>query len=305
MTWKKAGLLLVVLVLSIVFRLPVQAQEQRFSQTASATVTLHLTGTDQLPEANRDFRLIPMDSDIILEQSAEAAAAQARQLDAAWFENQDGNPEIRPSQTTQETVVFQGVEPGIYLVSEGQPGNYRPYEPVLIQVEQNTDLNMAVKRFLPTIVIQKTDEQGNSITNKPFAFGIFSDADCQDKVKSLPAELTKGQVSCIFDRYQTLYIKETKAPDGYRLSDQTVKVEFSEQGVFADGLKLSPSDGYARFEISYVNQPEADSPEKPKTPAKPNTSADFGVKGLSILAGLALSGLFGLVLLGRNEKEEK
>lgn len=91
MTWKKAGLLLVVLVLSIVFRLPVQAQEQRFSQTASATVTLHLTGTDQLPEANRDFRLIPMDSDIILEQSAEAAAAQARQLDAAWFENQDGN----------------------------------------------------------------------------------------------------------------------------------------------------------------------------------------------------------------------
>nr|WP_276925310.1 SpaA isopeptide-forming pilin-related protein [Faecalibaculum rodentium] len=323
MKWKQTGLMLLALVLSTLLQLPVKAQEQVFSQTPSVTVTLHLAETDELPVTDRDFRLIPVDPEVTPEQDAEAAAIQARELEAAWLEDPDKDPEISPSQQTRDTVVFQGLEPGLYLVSEGTPGNYRPYEPVLIMAGENTSIDMSIKRFLPTIVIRKTDEQGKAITNKPFAFGVFSDAECTDKVKSLTAELTKGQVKYISDRYQTVYIKEVKAPSGYQLSDQILKVEFNQEGIFVDGQKQAPADGFATFEISYVNKPDGEnppeepghpdepaSPDKPgtprqtNTPSKARTSASSGVKGLTIAAGLALTGLFGLVLLRRNEEEK-
>lgn len=360
MKWKQAGLMLLVLVLSTLFQLPVKAQEQILSQTPSVTVTLHLTETDELPVTNRDFRLIPVDPEVIPEQDAKAAAKQARELEAAWFKDPGKNPEIRPSRQTQDTVVFQGLKPGLYLVSEGTPGNYRPYEPVLIRVEENKSIDLSIKRFLPSIVIRKTNEQGKAITNKAFTFGVFTDTKCTQKVKSLTAELTKGVVKYIPDRYQTIYIKEIKAPSGYQLSSQVLKVEFREEGIFVDGQKQAPADGFTTFEISYVNKPDEEnppkepdnpdkpeSPDKPDTPQKPNTSSKApktdgetpptesdnpdkpglsnksdtfrqtnitskvhtsvgsGVKGLMIAAGLALTGLFGVVLLSRNEKEEK
>ena len=43
-------------------------------------------------------------------------------------------------------------------------------------------------------------------------------------------------------RYGTYYIKETKAPIGYYLSEKIVKIEINENGVFADGEKLEEND---------------------------------------------------------------
>lgn len=38
-----------------------------------------------------------------------------------------------------------------------------------------------------------------------------------------------------------------KAPLGYKLSDQVVKIEINEQGVFADGVSLEDTDGVYSF----------------------------------------------------------
>ena len=45
----------------------------------------------------------------------------------------------------------------------------------------------------------------------------------------------------------TYYIKELKAPLGYRLSEQVVKIDINEDGVFADGVSLEEKDGIYSF----------------------------------------------------------
>ena len=49
-------------------------------------------------------------------------------------------------------------------------------------------------------------------------------------------------------KFGTYYIKEIKAPLGYKLSNQVVKVEINEKGVFADGVSLEEKDNIYSFE---------------------------------------------------------
>ena len=53
-------------------------------------------------------------------------------------------------------------------------------------------------------------------------------------------------------RYGTTYIKESKAPQGYKLSDEVVKVEFTDKGLFVNGKKVKVDDEH-RYSIVYQN----------------------------------------------------
>ena len=45
-----------------------------------------------------------------------------------------------------------------------------------------------------------------------------------------------------------LKIKELKAPLGYKLSEQIVKIEINDKGVFADSVSLEEKEGIYSFE---------------------------------------------------------
>ena len=50
--------------------------------------------------------------------------------------------------------------------------------------------------------------------------------------------------------YGTTYIKETAAPEGYGLSDEVVKVEVKDEGLFVNDQQVEPNEEYI-YSIRY------------------------------------------------------
>ena len=53
-------------------------------------------------------------------------------------------------------------------------------------------------------------------------------------------------------RYGTTYIKESSAPQGYKLSDEVVKVKFTDEGLFVNDKEVHVDDNH-RYSIVYQN----------------------------------------------------
>lgn len=51
-------------------------------------------------------------------------------------------------------------------------------------------------------------------------------------------------------RYGTTYIKESSAPQGYKLSDEVVKVKFTDEGLFVNDKEVHVDDEH-RYSIVY------------------------------------------------------
>jgi len=54
--------------------------------------------------------------------------------------------------------------------------------------------------------------------------------------------------------FSTIYLKETKSPNGYLLSEKVVKIEINDNGVFADEELLEEDSSICT--ISYSNEKE-------------------------------------------------
>ncbi|WP_071441739.1 MSCRAMM family protein [Traorella massiliensis] len=100
--------------------------------------------------------------------------------------------------------------------------------------------------------VNKIDSQtGEAILSKDFAFTLYSDAECTEEILTVAGNTKDGYAE--FDlTYGTWYIKETSAPQGYRLSDEVVKVEYNDAGLFVNGeLVEAGEEGY--YSIAYLN----------------------------------------------------
>ena len=75
----------------------------------------------------------------------------------------------------------------------------------------------------------------------------YEDEECTKLIKEAGANEYEG--TALFEglRFGTYYIKEIKAPLGYKLSDQVVKNEINDKGVFADGVSLEENNGVYSF----------------------------------------------------------
>ena len=102
--------------------------------------------------------------------------------------------------------------------------------------------------ILKSVRVEKVDKDtGEHIKSNKFTFGIYEDEACTKLIQEVGANTDNG--SALFEnlRYGTYYIKELKAPLGYKLSDQVVKIEINDKGVFADGVSLEESEGIYSF----------------------------------------------------------
>ena len=103
--------------------------------------------------------------------------------------------------------------------------------------------------ILRSVQVEKIDKDtGAHIKSNKFRFGIYEDVECTKLIKEVGANEYEG--TALFEdlRFGTYYIKETKAPLGYKLSDQVVKIEINDEGVFADGVSLEENNGVYSFE---------------------------------------------------------
>ena len=115
--------------------------------------------------------------------------------------------------------------------------------------KETQKIEMKDMPILSSIRVEKIDKDtGEHIKSNKFVFGIYEDEECTKLIKEVGANIFEG--TALFEdlRYGTYYIKENKAPLGYSLSKQVVRVEINENGVFADGVSLEENEGIYSFE---------------------------------------------------------
>lgn len=106
--------------------------------------------------------------------------------------------------------------------------------------------------ILSSVLVNKVDSiTGENIISKKFEFTLYSDAECKNEIVTVNANTDDGTALFSDLRYGTYYIKETKAPKGYMLSDEVVKIEINDKGVCANGEKLTEENDV--YSIVYQN----------------------------------------------------
>lgn len=155
--------------------------------------------------------------------------------------------------STKEPHHITGLEEGktYTLTEKTAPYGYEIAESIEFTVSTDKDTQLIEMKDMPilrSVQVEKVDKAtGEHIKSNKFEFGIYEDAECTKLIKKAGANEYEG--TALFDglRFGTYYIKEIKAPLGYKLSDQIVKVEINDKGVFADGVSLEEKDSVYSF----------------------------------------------------------
>ena len=166
--------------------------------------------------------------------------------------DEEGN-EIDKWTSTKEPHHVVGLEEGkTYTLTETTcPYGYEVAESIKFTVTTDKETQLIEMKDMPilkSVQVEKIDKDtGEHIKSNKFTFGIFEDEECTKLIKEAGANEFEG--TALFEdlRYGTFYIKELKAPLGYKLSDQVVKIEINDEGVFADGVSLEETEGIYSF----------------------------------------------------------
>lgn len=131
-----------------------------------------------------------------------------------------------------------------------------------------------------SICVNKVDQNNDLIKNNDFEFGLYKDKECKELIESKTNENKKGFVQ--FDNLDvgTYYIKEIKAPNGYKLSDEIICVQVKEYGKVFINNKEVKTDEERVYSLSVKNEkiPEI------QTGLQNNTTLFISLIGLSGVA---------------------
>ena len=137
---------------------------------------------------------------------------------------------------------------GVYLVYVEDLADYETISPFIVGIPTwddedelfQYDVTVEPKHTaLPRILVNKVDSvTGQNIKSNKFEFTSYAQENCADssKIETIAGNPESGTAEFLI-RYGTTYIKESKAPKGYKLSDEVVKVEFTDEGLFVNGKK--------------------------------------------------------------------
>lgn len=143
----------------------------------------------------------------------------------------------------QGIVDFTDLKVGVYLLYVSDQAGYETIQPTLISVpmwdETAKQMNYHIEVFpkhapLPALHVRKVDYYDHKSILKEAEFTLYSDAECTEAIKTEKTDPKDGIASFDGLLYQTVYIKETKAPAGYQLSDEVMKVTIDDTWVKGD-----------------------------------------------------------------------
>ena len=186
-----------------------------------------------------------------------------------------------------------------YILREIEaPTGYHTAEEIVFTVEDNGEnqlITVTDEIKIATVHVNKVDAQTNEpILSKDFAFTLYSDAECTEEILTVAGNTKDGYAEFELT-YGTWFIKESSAPEGYRLSDEVVKVEYNDAGLFVNGeLVEAGEEGY--YSIVYLNQ---------LMPVIhiPDTGDNSHIAEISLAALLSGAGMILLILM-KHRKEE-
>lgn len=167
-----------------------------------------------------------------------------------------------------------------------------------VEVAVHEDLNdedQSVSFRSYSVLVNKVDAgTGRNITNSMFEFTSYKEKECNNVIRTVKGDEKAG--TALFDKLaagMTIYIKETKAPRGYLLSDEVVKVEVKDDGLYVNDQKVTDT-GYLHS-IVYKNT---------LNPVKKGGSAPTGANsGLLMFSSLGTAAVCGIVLLMKRRKK--
>ena len=113
---------------------------------------------------------------------------------------------------------------------------------------------MKDKPILKTIKVVKIDSETKEIIKDKFEFAIYEDKECTKLIKKVEVDSKDNFILFEDLRFSTIYLKETKAPKGYLLSEKVVEIVINDEGVYADGEVLEENNAICT--ISYSNEKE-------------------------------------------------
>lgn len=174
-----------------------------------------------------------------------------------------------------------------YILKETTcPYGYEQAEEIEFTVSEDKETQRVEMKDMPilkNVQLVKIDSKTKEVIKLDFSFGIYEDEACTKLIKEIHSDQENGTI--LFDdlRYGTYYIKEIQAPNDYMKSDDVVKVEINDKGVFInDNLVEESEDGIYSFEFENV---------KIETP---NTGDNSNIKlwiALLSMSALALAGI--------------
>ena len=151
---------------------------------------------------------------------------------------------IQTKQTNAQGIVnFTDLKVGVYLLYVSDQAGYETIQPTLISVpmwdETTKQMNYHIEVFpkhapLPALHVRKVDYYDHKSILKEAEFTLYSDAACTKIIKAEKTDPKSG--IAVFDGliYGTVYVKETKAPAGYQLSKEVIKVTINDNWVNGD-----------------------------------------------------------------------
>lgn len=258
----------------------------------------------------------------------------------ALLESKKGTPQARAAVNEEGRAVFEDMPYGLYLFCAADlkefdwVGSFLVLLPLWNGEENRYEDHVVISAKsvpLPDLQVLKVDANNLPITGKGFAFGWYGDEACKNLLLEKEGDSKTGTVRFRLKPGETRWLKETKAPAGYVLSKETVKVAMDAEGsLFVNGEEVQAQDGLIVYR--YVNQPEEkdnppapspnpEQPQKPETQAppvyetqnpaspsvkKPSTAAKLladNWKWISAFSGLALL-LLALYFLAEKHREK-
>lgn len=124
-----------------------------------------------------------------------------------------------------------------------------------IQVATHSDINdknQTVKFKNFEVLVNKVDSvtMKNIVSNK-FEFTMFKDEACKEAIHTVAGNTENGTAK--FEVTEgTWFIKETKAPEGYELSKEVVKVEVKDDHLYVNDKLVETDENYV-YSIMYQN----------------------------------------------------
>ena len=170
--------------------------------------------------------------------------------------NESGN--VIDSWTSTDTAHYANglVEGHKYTLTEKTaPYGYEIANSIVFVVTSDKAIQKVVMNdspILSSVLVNKVDSvTGENIISRKFEFTLYSDPECKNEIITVNANTDDGTALFSDLRYGTYYIKETKAPKGYMLSNEVVKIEINDKGVFANGKELTEENEV--YSIVYQN----------------------------------------------------
>ena len=226
--------------------IPVQA-----STNASITIELQ-DSIDNLSKENVEFEIVQVAKyedgyyvlnegfqDLNVDLNKELKAEQIEELCNVIKKKSVEGVKVK---TNQEGIVkISNVEKGMYFIDPIDISEYDNISSMLVSVPE-WEMNELIYDVVvypkhspfEKLILKKVDHKTKQEILDLIEFTSYRDKDCKEEIKTYKGN---GTISMLM-RDQKMYVKETKAPSGYVLSDKVLCVEVKDHELYVDDEKL-------------------------------------------------------------------